>query len=115
MLVPAIALIVIAAAVLWFVAAPLLRSDALESERLVSAQSEAVDLQSHYSMLLASLADLEEDRGTGKINDEDYEGLHESLTSRAVEIMKKIDALPEPGTAAPLGPRALDTGGDSSA
>lgn len=115
MLLPAVALIVLAVAVLWFVAAPLMRSDALERERVVSAESEAVELQSRYAMLLASLADLEEDRGTGKLSDEDYESLNESLTSQAVEIMKKIDALPEPGATATLGPRALETGGEPSA
>jgi hypothetical protein len=115
MLAPAIALIGLALAVLWFVAAPLLRSDAAESERVVSAESEAVDLQSRHAMLLASLADLEEDRATGKLSDEDYERLHESLASRAVEVMKKIDNLPDPSAATPLGPRALDTGGDPSA
>lgn len=109
-----IVLIVLAVAVLWFVAAPLLRSDALEHERVVSAESEAVELQSRHAMLLASLADLEEDRGTGKLSDEDYERLKESLTSRAIEVMKKIDALPEPGLP-PLGPRSLDSGGESSA
>ncbi|NIM00927.1 MAG: hypothetical protein GTN89_08505 [Acidobacteria bacterium] len=110
----AVTLILLAAAVLWFVAAPLLRSDALERERVVSAESEAVELQSRHAMLLASLADLEEDRGTGKLSDEDYERLKESLTSRAIEVMKKIDALPEPGPA-PLGPRPLDSGGETSA
>ncbi len=102
-------LIVLALAVLWFVASPLLRSDAAESERVVSAESEAVELQSRHAMLLAALADLEEDRSTGKLTDEDYARLHESLTSRAVEVLKKIDALPETETV-PLGPRALEHG-----
>ena len=111
-----LALLVLALAVLWFVAAPLLRSDAAESERVVSAESEAVELQSRHAMLLASLADLEEDRATGKLDDEDYDELHELLTVQAVDILKKIDALPDPAAAAvPLGPRPLDTGGDESA
>jgi len=115
MLLPALTLIALALGVLWFVAAPLLRSDAAESERVVSAESEAVELHSRHEMLLASLADLEEDRATGKLSDEDYEQLHESLTVRAIEVMKRIDALPEPGTAPPPGPRALDPSGDSRA
>ena len=104
MLVP-IALILLALAVLAFVAAPLLRSDSAESERVVSAESEAVELQSRHAMLLGALGDLEEDLGTGKLSDEDYEQLHEQLTGEAIDVMKKIDALPEPDTAAPLGPR----------
>lgn len=115
MLAPALVLIVLALVVLWFVAAPLLRSDAAESERVVSAESEAVELQSRHAMLLASLADLEEDRATGKLSDADYERFHESLTGRAVDVLKKIDALPEPGAAVQLGPRALDTSGDKPA
>ncbi len=114
-MVASLALIVLALAVLWFVAAPLLRSDAAESERVVSAESEAVELQSRHAMLLASLADLEEDRATGKLDDEDYDELHELLTVQAVDILKKIDALPDPAAAAaPLGPRPLDTSGDGS-
>jgi hypothetical protein len=109
-------LIVLVLAVLWFVAAPLLRSDAAESERLVSAESAAVELHSRHTMLLVSLSDLEEDRATGKLDDEDYEELHELLTVQAVDVLKKIDALPDPrAAAAPVGPRALDTGSDESA
>jgi hypothetical protein len=115
-MVASLVLIVLALAVLWFVAAPLLRSDAAESERLVSAESAAVELQSRHTMLLASLADLEEDRATGKLDDADYEELHESLTVQAVDVLKKIDTLPDPrAAAAPLGPRPLDTGSDESA
>ncbi len=111
-----VVLIVLALAVLWFVAAPLLRSDAAESERLVSAESAAVELHSRHAMLLASLGDLEEDRATGKLDDPDYEELHEALTVQAIDVLKKIDALPDPHAAAVVvGPRSLDTGGDESA
>ena len=48
MLLPALTLIALALGVLWFVAAPLLRSDAAESERVVSAESEAVELHSRH-------------------------------------------------------------------
>ncbi len=115
-MVASFALIALALAVLWFIAAPLLRSDAAESERVVSAESEAVELQSRHAMLLTSLADLEEDRDTGKLDDEDYDELRELLTVQAVDVLKKIDALPDPAVAAtPLGPRSLDTSGDESA
>lgn len=114
-MVASFALIVLALAVLWFIATPLLRSDAAESERVVSAESEAVELQSRHAMLLTSLADLEEDRDTGKLDDEDYDELRELLTVQAVDVLKKIDALPDPAAAAtPLGPRSLDTRGDES-
>jgi hypothetical protein len=112
---PAIAVIALALIVLWFVAAPLLRSDAAESERVVSAESEAVDLQSRHAMLLGSLGDLEEDRATGKLSDEDYEQQHEALAALAVDVMKKMDALPDPKTTPPVGPRSLDSSDDSGA
>ena len=115
MLAPALVLIVLAVAVLWFIAAPLLRPDAAESERVVSAESEAVELHSRHAMLLASLSDLDEDHATGKLSDEDHQRIRESLTSQAIAVLKKIDALPEPGAAPALGPRALDTGTDPSA
>jgi len=111
----AVAVIALALIVLWFVAAPLLRSDSAESERVVSAESEAVDLQSRHAMLLGSLGDLEEDHATGKLSDEDYAQEHESLTAQAVDAMKKIDALPDPETNPALGPRSLDPSGDSGA
>jgi hypothetical protein len=113
-LLPAIVLIVLALAVLAFVAAPLLRSDAAERERLVAAHSQAVELQSRHAMLIGSLADLEEDRATGKMDDEDYGRIQASLTAQAVDVLKKIDALPEAKPAPPLGPRPLDSPGEQS-
>lgn len=105
----------IAVGILWFVVAPLLREDATESERVVSAESEAVELQSRHAMALGALADLEEDRSTGKLDDEDYERLKERLTASAVDVLKKIDALPDKPAGPQLGPRPLDTPGDKPA
>jgi hypothetical protein len=115
MLLPTIVLIVLALCVLAYIAAPVLRSDAAERERVVSANSEAVDLQSRHAMLVAALSDLEEDRATGKMDEDDHRQLEASLTAQAVEIMKKIDALPDSSAAEPpLGPRPLDPQSDRS-
>lgn len=81
-----------AAAVVWILA-PLARADAAEVERVARADSEAVELQSRREMVLGALKDLEEDRATDKITDEDYAGLQTKLTAQAVDIMKRIDAL----------------------
>ena len=107
MMLTAIALLLLAAGVLAYVAAPLMHPDAAEIERVVSANSEEVDLHSRHAMLIASLADLEEDRSTGKIDDGDYERLHADLSGRAIEVLKKIDALAEKPKSPRLGPRPV--------
>ena len=75
------------------VLAPLFRPDALEAERASSALSSEQDLSARHAMTLAALRDLEEDRQTGKIGDADYDELKTKLESRAVELMKNLDAL----------------------
>jgi len=89
-----LALLLLAAAVI-AVVAPLLRDDAAEAERVSSAVSEVRDLQSRREMLLASLRDLEDDFATGKVDQADYSELRASMSSEAVEIMKQLDALDE--------------------
>jgi len=115
MLLPILIFLAVAIAVLWYVAAPLLRVDAAESERVVSANSEAVDLQSRHAMLIAALADLEEDRSTAKIDDADYEHLKADLSSKAIDVLKKMDALENRPPEPPAGPRLLDPTGDKTA
>jgi len=115
MWIPILAFLALAAAVLWYVASPLLREDAAESERIVSANSEAVELQSRHAMLLAALADLEEDRATGKLDDSDYEQLEADLSRSAIDVMRKIDELEARPPAGPPGPRSLGPAGDETA
>jgi hypothetical protein len=88
--------LLVATAAVAFVVAPLMRKDAAEAERVAMAISEAEELQSRREMLLVALKDLEDDRVTNKINDEDYAELHARLTGQAVEVMKQIDAREEP-------------------
>jgi cytochrome c-type biogenesis protein CcmI len=87
-----LSLVLIAAAVA-FVLAPLFRRDAGVLERRASALSEEEDLASQQEMAMASLKDLEDDRATGKIGDSDYEDVKARLTRRAVEVMKRQDEL----------------------
>ena len=87
--------IVVAAAVVAFVLAPLLRRDAAEAERVGAAVSDERDLSSRHEMLLGSLKDLEDDRATGKVDDADYANVKAELSSQAVAIMKQLDALGE--------------------
>ena len=85
----------VGAAALAFVLFPLFRKDAAEAERLAAAASEAQELQSRKDMLLAALKDLEDDRATGKVDDDDYEELKGKLTQQALQVMKRIDDLEE--------------------
>ena len=87
--------LVVAAAAVAFVVAPLLRRDAAEAERIGAAVSDERDLSSRHEMLLASLKDLEDDRSTGKLDDADYARVKAELSSQAVAIMKQLDALGE--------------------
>ena len=91
-MIDALVLLILGAVVLVFVAAPLLRSDAARTARASRAISEVADLQSRNDMLLASLKDLEDDRATDKLTDEDYESLRARLTAQAVEVLKQLDA-----------------------
>ena len=74
-----------------FVLAPLFRKDADEAVA-AAAGGELQDLRARHDMALAALKDLEDDRETGKIGDDDYHELKASLTARAVEVMKALDA-----------------------
>lgn len=76
-----------------FVLAPLLRRDALDAgERNEPALDELRELHARQQMLLASLKDLEDDRATDKIGDEDYERIKARLSSQAIEVMRRLDA-----------------------
>ena len=82
---------VLAVGVVAFVLAPLFRKDGGEAVAAV-AGGELQDLRSRHDMALAALTDLEDDRDTGKIGDDDYDELKARLTSQAVEVMKELDA-----------------------
>lgn len=100
------AYVVIAAAALAmaaFVLAPLFRPGAADAERVARRISEEEDLHAQHAMALTALRDLEEDRATGKIGDDDYAKMKASLEARAIDLMKRIDAV---GAAAPKAPAA---------
>ena len=79
---------------LGYVLAPLLQSDALDSdERSGATLDELRTLHAQKQMLLASLKDLEDDRQTEKIGPDDYERLKARLSTQTVEVMRRIDAV----------------------
>ena len=94
--------------VLLFVVAPLLRSDAVEREQVVALESELVDLHSRRAMLLSSLKDLDDDHAAGKLDDVDYVRFEKELSTEAVQVLKRIEALENAPQQSPtLGPRPL--------
>jgi hypothetical protein len=91
--VTAIAVSALALLVAVVVLAPLFRPDAQEAERVSNALSVEQDLNTRHAMAIAGLRDLEEDRQTGKIGDDDYAALRAKLEARAVDLMKRLDEL----------------------
>jgi len=112
MMLEAVIILILAVAVLAFLAAPLLRTDAAEAERVSREISTAAELHSRHAMVLASLKDLEDDRATGKLDDADYETLKNRLTVQAVELMKALDEAKERDSRpVPKGPRPVQSPG----
>ena len=102
MSVGAVVSFLLGAVVLAFVLAPLFRKDSAQSEFRAAAVSGLADLQSRHEMVLASLNDLEDDRATGKIGDDDYAALERRLTAEAVEVLKEMDALKKRKPGSPI-------------
>lgn len=85
--------ILLAAAAAAFILAPLFRSDAAMEERRTRSLSEEEALAGEREMTMAALRDLDDDRATGKIGDEDYASAKAQLTERAIDLMKRLDAV----------------------
>ena len=93
MILGTVLVLLLAAAALVFVMAPLLRrgrpdADERDQEFLGSLR----ELHARQQMLLAALKDLEDDRATDKIGDSDYEQLKQSLSTETIEVMRRLDA-----------------------
>jgi hypothetical protein len=69
------------------------------------------DLLSQREMAMGALRDLEDDRATGKIGEDDYRTVKAELTVRAVDLLKRLDEI-EAKKAAP-GPEAVAPPGRS--
>jgi len=92
-MIAAAAVVALAFVVAVVVLAPLFRPDAQDRERVANALSAEQDVTTRHAMALSALRDLEDDRATGKIGDADYAALRARLEGRAVELMKRLDAL----------------------
>jgi len=85
--------LLLAAGAVAYVVAPLVRAGAGLLPRGTAALDEERELESRNQMLLAGLRDLEDDRATAKIGDEDYAQIKARLSAQAVEIMRRLDQL----------------------
>jgi len=86
-------ILLLAAAALAFVLAPLLRRERSDANASDEAALDSLrELHARQQMLLASLRDLEDDRATDKIGDSDYEELKQRLSAEAIEVMRQLDA-----------------------
>jgi hypothetical protein len=86
--------LILAAGALAYVLAPLMRADALDHDGASGSHlGELRELHARQQMLLASLKDLEDDRDTDKIGDEDYARLKTRLSAQTIEVMQRMDVL----------------------
>lgn len=83
--------VLLAAGLVVFIAAPLFRREGPTSAAAEADLSSARELQSQQEMLLSSLKDLEDDRATDKIGEEDYAELHARLSAEAIDVMRRLD------------------------
>ena len=93
MILGTILILLLAAAALAFVMAPLLRPERPHANESDEASLDALrELHARQQMLLAALKDLEDDRATDKLGDSDYEQLKQRLSTEAIEVMRRLDA-----------------------
>ena len=85
--------VLMALAVLAFVLTPLLRRNALDPGDTPGSSIDRLrELHAEQQMLLTSLKDLEDDRAMDKVGEADYATLNNRLTTRAIEVMQRLDA-----------------------
>ena len=78
----------LAAAAVWFVARPLLRSG---EDRIVEPPPERIALEEERDRALAALKELEFDHRTGKVSDEDYRSLVGGLRREVADALRALD------------------------
>jgi hypothetical protein len=88
--------LVVLALVVAVVAAPL--RPGARAERDVDA--ERAELEAERDAKYREIRDAELDRQTGKLSDGDWRALDRSLRGEAVQILRRLDELPEPGATA---------------
>jgi hypothetical protein len=83
--------IALLAIVVWLVSAPLRRGSAAVEDR---DAAERADLEAAKEAKYREIRDAELDRRTGKLSEEDWRALDRELRGEALEILRRLDALP---------------------
>ena len=78
----------LAAAAVWFVARPLLRTG---EDRIAEPPPERIALEETRDRALGALKELEFDHRTGKISDEDYRSLVGGLRREVADALRALD------------------------
>ena len=83
--------LVVLAAVLWLVAAPLRRGAA--DQQASEESAEHAELEALKESKYREIRDAELDHRTGKLSDGDFRRLDRELRAEAVELLKRLDDL----------------------
>ena len=94
-MIAALALAVLAAAALLFVALPLVREPSIADTvpTLTEGQRERLALREQRDAAYAALRELELDHRTGKLTDEDYVRTRDGLRAEALDALRRLEAL----------------------
>ena len=90
----ALAVLVILAAVVWVVGAPLRRGAAVEEEASDAAVLE--ELEAEKAAKYREIRDAELDHRTGKLDEADWRAIDHQLRGEAVAILRRIDRVGAP-------------------
>jgi hypothetical protein len=87
-----ITLILLAALLVW-IALPLLRRDVVIDSRARMIVHQRERLEIYYQRVLRNIRDLDEDRATGKLSEGDYQAERELWMQRGIAAIKAIETL----------------------
>jgi hypothetical protein len=104
-LIVAIAALAVVAAVAW----PLVRADA-DAPVADPAAEERRDVDERLAMSLEAIREIDMDHRAGNLSDEDFADLDAAERARAVELMRRADALREEPHPSGSGPNPPDDG-----
>lgn len=93
----AVITVVLAAAAVWYVLAPLWRRGAAPDR---TASAERARLVEERETALRALRDLALDHATGKMSDVDYDALRDRQEAAAIDALRRLDAMDAPASGA---------------
>jgi hypothetical protein len=94
-----VVVVVVLFVVVLIISAPLRRAHRPNAE----LSGELAELEAAREAKYREIRDAELDHQTGKLSDADYEALDSALRAEAVDILRRIDGVREPGAGEPAG------------